>query len=193
MYDWSVDVCTAGIPTATGTLTDTDVDNAANTFTVAAAGSATDHGYGTYAMTAGRVCTCALNSANAAVEALNVGDHLTDTFTVTTVDGTQQIVTVTIDGTNDAAVISGTSTGTVVEAGGVANGTVGTPAVSGTLTDTDVDNAANTFTVAAAGSATDHGYGTYAMTAAGVWTYTLNNNNAAVQALNSGGTLTDTF
>ena len=31
------------------------------------------------------------------------------------------------------------------------------------------------------------------MTAGGVWTYTLNNNNATVQALNVGGTLTDTF
>ena len=31
------------------------------------------------------------------------------------------------------------------------------------------------------------------MTAAGVWTYTLNNANPAVQALNAGDTLTDTF
>ena len=64
---------------------------------------------------------------NAAVQALNVGGTLTDTFSVTTVDGTAQTVTVTINGTNDAAVISGTSTGSVIEAGGVANGTPGTP------------------------------------------------------------------
>ena len=38
-----------------------------------------------------------------------------------------------------------------------------------------------------------NGYGTYTLTAAGVWTYTLNNSNAAVQALNVGQTLTDTF
>ena len=31
------------------------------------------------------------------------------------------------------------------------------------------------------------------MTAAGVWTYTLDNANSAVQALNVGDTLTDTF
>ena len=30
---------------------------------------------------------------------------LTDTFTVTTVDGTAQVVTITIQGTNDAAII----------------------------------------------------------------------------------------
>ena len=35
-------------------------------------------------------------------------DTLTDSFTVTTVDGTAQMVTITIDGANDAAVISGT-------------------------------------------------------------------------------------
>src|SRR5437868_15326550 len=54
---------------------------------------------------------------------------------------TQQVVTIQIDGRNDAAVIAGTSTGTVVEAGGVANAAGGTPTASGTLTDTDVDNA----------------------------------------------------
>ncbi len=31
-----------------------------------------------------------------------------------------------------------------------------------------------------------HGFGTYTMTAAGVWTYTLDNSNATVQALNVG-------
>ena len=45
----------------------------------------------------------------------------------------------------------------------------------------------------AAGAATANGYGTYALTAAGVWTYTLDDNNAAVQALNGAATLTDTF
>ena len=43
------------------------------------------------------------------MQALNVGGTLTDTFTVTTVDGTTQLVTVTINGANDAAVISGTT------------------------------------------------------------------------------------
>ena len=37
------------------------------------------------------------------------------------------------------------------------------------------------------------GYGSYTLTAAGLWTYTLDNSNAAVQALNVGQTLTDTF
>ena len=36
-------------------------------------------------------------------------------------------------------------------------------------------------------------FGTYTLTAAGVWTYTLDDNNPAVQARNDGQTLTDTF
>ncbi|WP_259235278.1 VCBS domain-containing protein [Bradyrhizobium elkanii] len=182
-----------GTPMVSGTLTDTDVDNTPNTFQVAAAGSATDNHYGTFQMTAGGTWTYALDNSNAAVQGLNVGGHLTDTFTVRTIDGTAQQITVTINGTNDAAVISGTTSGAAVEAGGVNNAITGTPMVSGTLTDTDVDNVANSFTAVAAGHATTNGYGTFGMTAAGVWTYTLDNSNAAVQALNVGGHLTDSF
>ena len=184
---------TPGTPSFSGTLTDTDVDNPANTFQAVAAGTASDSGYGSYAMAAGGTWTYTLNNNNAAVQALNVGGTLTDTFTVHTQDGTAQQVTVTINGANDAAVVAGTTSGAVTEAGGVNNGTPGTPSFSGTLTDTDVDNPANTFQAVAAGTASDSGYGSYAMAAGGTWTYTLNNNNAAVQALNVGGTLTDTF
>ena len=74
------------------------------------------------------------------MQALNVGDTLTDTFTAVTVDGTAQVVTITINGTNDAAVITGDATGTVAEAGGVDNGTPGTPTATGDLNSTDVDN-----------------------------------------------------
>ena len=186
---------TPGTATASGTLTDIDVDNPANTFTPVAAGAATTNGYGTFQMTAAGTWTYTLNDNNAAVQALNaLSTPLTDSFTVTTVDGTAQTVTVTIHGANDAAVISGTASGSVTEAGGVNNGTPGTATASGTLTDTDVDNPANTFTPVAAGAATTNGYGTFQMTAAGTWTYTLNDNNAAVQALNASSTpLTDTF
>src|SRR5205809_135660 len=98
---------------------------------------------------------------NATVQAQNSGGTLTDTFSVTTADGTAQLVTVTIHGANDAAAISGTATGSVTEAGGVNNATAGTPTATGTLTDTDVDNAINTFTAVAAGAATANGYGTF--------------------------------
>ena len=102
------------------------------------------------------------------------------------------MVTITIHGTDDAAVISGDLTGTVLEAGGVANGTPGIPTATGDLDAADVDNPPD-WTPVGTPAASDSGYGTYTLTAAGVWTYTLDNSNAAVQALNVGQTLTDTF
>ena len=112
---------------------------------------------------------------------------------MTTADGTQQVISVTVNGRNDTAVISGTSTGSVIESSGIANATAGTATATGTLTDTDVDNTANTFTAVASAIASAGGYGTYTMTAGGVWTYNLNNANSTVQALNVGQSLSDSF
>ena len=125
------------------------------------------------------------------MQALNVGQTLTDTFTATTVDGTAQLVTITITGTNDAAVISGDANGTVTEAGGVNNGTPGTPTATGNLNSTDVDNSSDLWEPVNTPLLSQ--FGTYTLTADGVWTYTLDNNNPAVQARNVGQTLTDTF
>ena len=96
--------------------------------------------YGSYTLTAAGVWTYTLDDNNTAVQALNAGETLTDTFTATTVDGTSQVVTITINGRNDAAVISGAANGSVTEAGGVDNGTPGTPLATGDLNSTDVDN-----------------------------------------------------
>lgn len=181
---------TPGAPSATGTLVAADVDNASNAFTAVSSPRASTGGYGAYTITAAGVWTYALDNASGAVQALNVGDTLTDSFTVTSLDGTPQTVTITIFGSNDAALISGSTTGSVTEAGTFAPGA---PTAAGTLTDTDVDNAPNTFTAVSSPTASDHGYGTFTMTAAGVWTYTLDNNNGVVQALDVGDTLTDTF
>ena len=147
-----------------------------------------DKGYGSFTMTAAGVWVYTLDNANPTVQALNANSiPLTDTFTVTTVDGTPQVVTVTITGSNDAAVISGTASGSVTEAGGVANATPGTPTATGTLTDTDVDNTANAFTPVGS-TKSDKGYGSFTMTAAGVWVYTLDNTNRTVQGLNADST-----
>ena len=184
---------TPGTPTATGDLNSADVDNPADGWQAVAAGAASASGYGTYALSAAGVWTYTLDDSNAAVQALNVGQTLTDTFTATTVDGTAQVVTITINGTNDAAVITGTATGTVVEAGGVGSGIPGTPVATGNLNSTDVDNPNDTWTAVGTATASTGGYGSYTLTAAGVWTYTLDNSNAAVQALSTGDTLPDSF
>jgi len=182
-----------GVPTASGVLTDTDVDNPANTFTAVSSPHAGEHGYGDFTMTADGHWTFALDNGNSAVQALNVGQTLTDSFVVTTVDGTAQAITITIEGSNDAAVICGDTHGCVVEAGGVHNAMHGVPIASGLLTDTDVDNPDNTFTAVSSPHASTNGYGSFTMTADGHWTYTLDNGNGAVQALNVGQTLTDSF
>jgi VCBS repeat-containing protein len=182
-----------GVPSASGTLTDTDVDDPANTFRAVSSPHASDHSYGSFTMTADGHWTYTLDDGNPAVQALKACDTLTDSFTVTTIGGTPQVVTVTIQGSDDPAVVSGDTHGCVVEAGGVHNATHGVPTAIGLLTDTDVDDPSNTFVAVTCPQTSDHGYGSFAMTADGHWTYTLDDGNCAVQALNVGQTLTDTF
>ena len=79
----------------------------------------------------------------------------------------------------------------MTEAGGVANGTPGMPTATGDLDAADVDNPP--LDGGRHADSERHGYGTYTLTAAGAWIYTLDNSNAAVQALNVGHTLTDTL
>src|SRR6266404_5629703 len=131
---------------------------------------------------------------SAAINALQA--PTTESFTVAVSDGSlsaNQTFTIAINGANDAAIISGTTTGSVIEVRGVVNATPGTQTATGTLIDTDVDNPPNTFTAVSSPTKSKGGYGTFTMSAAGVWAYTLDNANSAVQALNVGDTLTDTF
>ncbi|MFN9988050.1 MAG: DUF4347 domain-containing protein, partial [Pirellula sp.] len=97
-------------------------------------------------------------------------------------------------------------TATAVEAGGVSNGTAGTNPTGNVLTnDTDADSGdTKTVTGVAAGvvgsASTNVGsnvtgtYGTINIAANGAYTYTVDNNNATVQALRTtSNTLADTF
>ena len=90
------------------------------------------------------------------------GTTYTDTFTVSSADGTVTSVTVNILGTNDAAVLSA-DTANLTETNAAAD-----ISTSGTLTISDVDSAA-TF-VAQTGTAGS--YGTFAIDTDGAWTYT---------------------
>src|SRR6185295_11328774 len=91
---------------------------------------------------------------------------LTDPLMATTISGTPQAETTT------NAIISGTTTGFVPEAGGASPGTL-----------TDTDKTSKTFTTVGSPTASDRGYGTFMMTAAGVWTSTLDNANILGDAL----------
>ncbi len=140
------------------------------------------------------------------------GQTITDVFTYTMTDAagatsTTQI-TVTIQGANDAPTAVA-DTATAVEAGGTSNGTAGTNPTGNVLTnDTDPDSAGNGETktvsgVAAGTVASASGsvaanvtgaYGSINIAANGAYTYTVDNNNATVQALRtSGQTITDVF
>jgi len=181
---------TAGVAGAGGDLYADDLDGPDDLFQ--AATGATSHG--SYAVTAAGVWAYSLNDADSAVQVLNVGDTLPDSFTVKAADGATQVVTVTIHGANDAAVITGTASGAVTEAGGVANGTAGVATAGSDLLATDVDNTLDAFQAVATATASIDGYGTYTVTDKGVWSYTLDDGNATVQALNVGSTpLADSF
>ncbi|UVK97490.1 VCBS domain-containing protein [Pseudomonas sp. B21-048] len=157
--------------TATGTLTISDIDSP-ETFQ---AQSGTAGANGTFAInTAGNWSY----TANSAFDALNVGDSLTDTFTVLSADGTATAVTVTINGSNDAAVLSSASV-TLTETNAPLTAT-------GTLTISDIDSAATFVTQTNTAGAN----GTFAINTAGNWSYTA---NSAFDALNVGDSLTDTF
>ena len=97
-------------------------------------------------------------------------------------------------------------TATAAEAGGVNNGTAGTNPTGNVLTnDTDADSGdTKTVTGVAAGTvgsasgnvgtSVTGSFGSISIAANGSYTYTVDNNNATVQALRtSGNTLTDTF
>src|SRR4029078_9648955 len=113
------------------------------------AATAGDNGYGSYTIDASGHWSYTVDDGNAAVDALNVGDTLTDTFTVSTEDGTTQQVTVTIHGANDAAVITGAVSGSATEDSG-------TPA-TGDLNSTDVDNTDDAWQAVTTATAGDNG------------------------------------
>jgi VCBS repeat-containing protein len=169
--------------TATGNLANTDIDNANDEWQSANI-SGGGH-YGTLVMNEAGEWVYNLDNTNASVNALNVGGTLTDSFTVKTKDGQDKVVQITIQGKNDLAVIAaGNDSGSVTE-------DAVQPTVFGNLANTDVDNA-NDLWQAVNISGGGH-YGTLVMNAAGEWTFTLDNTNTAVNNLNNGSTLTDTF
>ena len=172
---------TAGVPTASGNLDSTDVDNPpADTWQVVAAGTASIGLFGTYAVAPDGTWTYTLDDSDLAVQALNGVATLTDTFNAVTQDGTAQLVTITIHAQNDAAVLSA-DVRNLTETNAAA-----AISSSGALTISDPDSAA-TF-VAQAG--TDGSYGTFAIDSAGAWTYTA---SSAHNEFVAGTTHTDTF
>ncbi|MBK8815397.1 MAG: DUF4347 domain-containing protein [Methylococcaceae bacterium] len=216
---------TPGINPSGNVLTnDSDVDTPAASLTVTAirtgnaegAGTAGTVGtglvgtFGTLTINSDGTYTYVVDNNNATVQALNVGQTLTESFNYTMSDGALTdiaLLTITINGANDAPVAVN-DTGTATEAGGVGNGTAGSDATGNVLSnDTDIDTAAGSRTVTAIRTGATEGsgtagavgtalvgtFGTLTINSDGTYTYVVDNNNPTVQSLNVGQTLTESF
>ncbi len=174
--------------------------------------------YGTLTLSANGSYTYVVDNSNATVQALrDTSTTLTETFIYTVENGLtagngarlqdSATLTITVRGANDAPVAADTIA-TAIEAGGINNGTPGYNPGGNVLDSvTDVDDARSELRVTAvrvggtegSGTAGTLGsplaglYGSLTLAADGRWTYTLNNSNAAVQALSPGQTLTERF
>ena len=164
--------------TATGTLSITDADAGEEAFNA----ETVPGSFGSLVIDAGGFWTYTLNSGLTAVQELGQNDTLTDTLTVTSVDGTTHNVEITVNGVNDIAVISGDVSGTVEEDT--------TLTFSGSLSVTDDDAGEAEFVL---GTMLPGTHGTLDIATNGDWTYTLDNASAAVQQLGPNDDLTDTI
>src|SRR5439155_773871 len=147
----------------------------------AAWGGSTAGTYGSFAITAGGVWTYTLN--NSAADSLAGAASDSESLLATGTDDRRatvtKVVTITITGTNDSPLITispGPPQGGVVEAGNLDDGTVlaCTPPAGGH----PFPSRRSSDLTAAWGGSTAGTYGSFAITAGGVWTYTLNNSAA---------------
>ncbi|WP_183019369.1 VCBS domain-containing protein, partial [Delftia sp. UME58] len=139
--------------------------------------------HGKFSIDANGNWTYNLTNNDPAVQGLGAGKTLTETFTVTTADGTTGQVVVTINGTNDIPVLTGKADGAVTEDG--------TLVATGKIDVADVDTTdKHTWTVNDGGKGT---YGSFSVDTTGKWTYNLDNTNKDVQGLKSGQSITETF
>jgi VCBS repeat-containing protein len=183
----------------TGNVLTNDTDPAGDSdpanFTVTTTGTFTGT-YGTLVLSGDGTYSYELDDANAAVQALNSGDTLSEFFPYTMDDGdggtSAAQLTITINGTNDSPVAVA-DVNSVTE---LADDTTTTNAVTGNVLTNDTDPAGDSdpagFTVTTTGTFTGT-YGTLVLNGDGTYSYELDDANAAVQALNSGDTLSESF
>ncbi|EKP0309336.1 VCBS domain-containing protein, partial [Aeromonas veronii] len=140
------------------------------------------NGYGTFSIDASGHWTYTADNSQKAIQDLNTGQHLTDSITVQTADGTTKTLTVTINGQDDHVTIAGDVRGGVTEDSATDGSFLGRLTTSG-------GSAAN------AGDFGDHvvagQFGSFDIRNDGRWIYTLDNSKAAVQALAAGETVQD--
>ena len=176
---------------ATGTAESTDPDGEDNKFIAVTAPASVSGSYGSLTISEGGAWTYSLNNSNATVNALGQGVTLTDSFTIQAADGTEGTITITITGANDPVTIAGMLTGSVTEDAVKTDLMTPVNKTTGTATVTDVDGTDNSFKTDV--TPTSGTYGSLTITTAGVWTYTLDNEDDDTNALARGATATDAF
>jgi VCBS repeat-containing protein len=130
--------------------------------------------YGTFNIDSAGVWTYVTNSA---LDELKEDQRVTDSFTVTSAEGSITTVKVTIDGTNDPAILS--------PADVVLTETNAPLSTGGTLTISDVDSPQTFVERNKAGK-----YGTFNINREGVWTYVA---KSAFDELKEGQSISDSF
>ena len=175
----------SGVPTASGALTVSDVDAGQAVFQSPVSLNGI-YGKFTFNAATGQ-WTYTLDNNRAATQALVNGQHVTDTLTVKSLDGTAtQVISIDVTGTNDASAISGDIKSTIYE-DGVPN------SISGDLNSIDPDGPNDSWVAVLAPTTTFRGYATFTIDATGHWTYTLDNSNPTINALNDGRATGDRF
>ena len=125
--------------------------------------------YGSFSLTSSGAWSYSLNNAAANVQALPATASVTDSFTITTADGTTRTVIVTVNGTNDAPLAVGAAFSVAEDA----------PVVTGSVSATDVDaNAVLSFALNGAPPA--------GLSFNPNGTYSFDPSNAAYQSLGAG-------
>ena len=170
--------------TATGTATVRDVDGEDRFSTEVTPAQGI---YGSLTIAEDGAWTYTLNNADPDTNALTAGQEVTDSFTIKADDGTETAVTITVTGVTDPGEIEGDVSGSVREAAGDEDDQAQDRAGGRVRVADDPDAE---FTVQMDEATT---YGTFSLTAEGVWTYRLANDRGATDALRQGRTVTETI
>ena len=152
--------------------------------------------YGTIRINSNGTYQYTLNNSHPAVNGLNAGQSLTESFDYTVTDGTASDIgglTITINGnTDNRAPVAVNDARSITEDG--------TNPVTGNVLSNDTDADGDSLTVSRVegvagnvGTTINGTYGTIRINAPGTYQYTLNNSHPAVNALNDGQTLTESF
>ncbi|TDF83792.1 VCBS domain-containing protein [Pseudomonas sp. H9] len=169
-----------------GRLSISDVDDNQSSFVAHDAGNPLQGRYGALTLDADGNWQYHADNDQLAIQQLAQGSSVTDSFTVTSLDGTSHQIVITLHGINDAPLISAVS----VIAGGVIEDAP-LQFTSGQLLASDIDLGAS---LSWSLGSTLGLYGTLAIDAAsGAWIYRLDNALATTQSLAAGQQVTEQF